>query len=143
MTAWAVDHNHSFERTDGVLTCTGCGAWIDDKRRKLMAVPTPTLCRLEHYTPKGWVRHGPDVNLLFPERYPARLEERNKYGRAIELDDNLQPTGQTWEPSTLPPRSKLVQTATGAWGLPDPTRRELCQWCDRHHAEPFDGSCII
>lgn len=108
-----------------------------------MDIRQPTLCRLELYTPQGWVRNGPDVNLLFPERYPARLEERKKYGRAIELDDRLKPTGRKWEPRKLPPRAKLVPTDTPAYGLPDPERRGMCQWCAKYHGDPFDGSCLI
>ena len=143
MNAAPADHNHSFELVDGAYTCTGCGAWINEKERKLMAIRQPTLCRLELYTPTGWVTHLAAVNLLFPERYPERLEERRKYGRAVELGENLKPTGRKWEPTKLPRRTALVPTGTPAYGLPDPARQEYCRWCGQSHGDPFDGSCLL
>lgn len=141
------DHpNHSF-RVDGHrVQCTGCTAYFmtNTHERILMAVQTPTPCRLELWTPTGWQMHADFVMLLNPERYPERLEERRKYGRAVELDPNtLKPTGKKWEPRKLPPRAKLVQTDSAAWGLPDPNRRGMCHWCGGYHGDPFDGSCII
>lgn len=143
MTTAPVDHNHSFALVDGAYTCTGCGAWINEKERKLMATKLPVLCRLDYYTPRGWVTHTAAVNLLFPERYPQRLEERGKYGRAVELGEGLKPTGKTWEPRRLPKRTALVPTGTPAFGVPDPDRRERCRWCGSSHGDPFDGSCLL
>lgn len=141
-----LDHpNHVFEkREDSVYACTGCTAWINDQERKLMAVQQPTLCRLEYWTPTGWKLNLALASLLHPERYPERLEERRKYGRALELDPaTLKPTGRKWEPRRLPPRAALVPTDSAAWGLPDPTRRGMCRWCSGYHGDPFDGSCLI
>lgn len=103
-----------------------------------MVYPTPVLCRLEHYTPTGWKLVNPGVALLSPERYPERLEEKGKFGRAIEVD-----SGKVHAPRKLPPRAKLVPTDSDAWGLPDPTRRGMCRWCGGYHGDPFDGSCLI
>lgn len=139
------DHpNHSFRVEGDRVQCTGCPTYFTKTERILMAVPTPTPCRLEHWTPTGWQLHLAYVMLLSPERYPERLEERLKYGRAVELDPaTMQPTGQVWAPRKLPPRAKLVRTDSAAWGLPDPNRRGMCHWCGGYHGDPFDGSCLI
>lgn len=141
------DHpNHSFRVEGSRVQCTGCPAhfFTNVKERILMAVPVPTPCRLELWTPTGWQKHVDFVMLLSPERYPERLEERLKYGRAVELDPaTMQPTGQVWAPRKLPPRAKLVRTDSAAWGLPDPNRRGMCHWCSGYHGDPFDGSCLI
>lgn len=60
------------------------------------ALPTPTLVRLEYRTPNGWVIGHKGIALLHPGRYVERLAEKGKIGRAIALDDQLQPTGQVW-----------------------------------------------
>lgn len=108
-----------------------------------MTIPKPYFCRLEYYTPEGWKTGHAGIALLNPQRYVERLEERNKYGRALELGEDLKPTGKKWEPAKLPPRSKLVPTDTRQYGLPDPKRRGMCQWCEQYHGDPFDGSCLI
>jgi hypothetical protein len=146
MTEHEPHHNHAFEMVDGAYTCTGsqfegCGAYI--WKGVLMAVRTPTLCRLDHWTPQGWQTIAPAVALLFPERYPERLEEKGKFGRAVELGEDLQPTGVEHRPSRLPKRTELVPTDSAAWGLPDPNRRGMCRHCDGYHGDPFDGSCLI
>jgi hypothetical protein len=133
------DHeNCTFDRD---RVCTGCGAYPNE--RNVMVYPTPIMCRLDHWTPRGWETVQPAVALLDPARYPARLEEASKYGRAVELDEALQPTGREWAPSTLPKRTELVPTDSSAWGLPDPNRRGQCRHCDGYHGDPFDGSCLI
>lgn len=136
------DHpNCSFEIFGRGIRCTVCGAYSNE--RNVMVYPTPVMCRLDHWTPDGWVTIQPAVALLDPARYPARLEEKLKFGRAVELDDRLQPTGVVHNPSRLPNRAKLVRTDSAAWGLPDPSRRGMCRHCDGYHGDPFDGSCLI
>lgn len=140
----AQDHpNHRFTIQGDRVQCTGCTVYFTTKERKLMALEHPTPCRLQIYTPTGWVTTQDYVMLLHPERYPERLEEKRKFGRALELTDGGKPTGKKWEPSRLPPRAKLVPTDSAAWGLPDPNRRGMCHWCGGYHGDPFDGSCII
>ena len=103
-----------------------------------MAVQEPIACRLDHWTPTGWVTVQDFVMLLHPEAYPERLEARLKYGRAVERD-----TGTVHAPRRLPKRTALVPTDSDAWGLPDPNRRGVCRHCDSYHGDPFDGSCLI
>lgn len=104
-------------------------------------IPVPTLVRLEYLTPGGWVVGHAGVNLLHPERYVERLAERKKFGRAIELDDMLQPTGQVWEPEELPDPATLVPSDTAVPKLPEPDKQ--CPFCGDEHRPPFDGSCLI
>ena len=135
------DHpNCSFERHKNGIRCTECGAHSNE--RNVMEYPTPTLCRLDHWTPDGWQTVEPAVALLFPARFPERLEAKGKFGRAVELDAQLQPTGAVHPPSRLPNRRTLVPVGTG-WGVPDPRRRVQCPHCETYHGDPFDGSCLI
>lgn len=84
------------------------------------AVVHPKLVRLETLVDGSWVR-GLDVALLYPERYAERLAAKGKVGRAIELDDRLQPTGQVW--------------GGGAVGN--------CSVCEEIHEGPYDGRCLL
>lgn len=108
-----------------------------------MTAPTPTLVRLEYLTPDGWVCGHAGINLLDPQRYVDRLLDRRKFGRAIVLDDRLQPRGRVYAPPDLPDPSQLVPTATRVPGLPDPERRGMCPHCDSYHGDPFDGTCLL
>jgi hypothetical protein len=109
-----------------------------------MTIPVPRLFRLEYYTPDGWKVGHAHLSLLDPGRYVRRLEERGKFGRAVELKtDAIGETGRVWEPRNLPKRSDLVPTDTFMYGLPDAQRRGACQWCNQLHGDPFDGSCLI
>lgn len=103
-------------------------------------VASPTLCRLEYLTPTGWVVGHAGVSLLDPARYVERLTERAKFGRAIELGDDLKPTGVVWEPPNLPlDPTVLVPSDTRIPKLPD----KICPLCDEGHTGPYDGSCLL
>lgn len=56
-------------------------------------IPVPELCRLEFWTPTGWVTAHAGVALLHPARYVERLGTRGKIGRVTLLD-----TGTTIQP---------------------------------------------
>jgi len=116
-------------------------------------IPVPTLCRLEYLTPHGWAVGHAAVNLLHPQRYVERLWARGKAGRATELDDRLQPTGQVWAAPDVDP-SQLVTSDTliprlllpsgDTTGATDTANIEellsQCSFCPERHA---DGSCLI
>lgn len=83
-------------------------------------IPVPRLCRLERLNDEGeWERVG-DYSLLYPHRYPERLAAAGKAGRATVLDDSLRPTKETY----------TVKVKT-------------CPVCERVHAAPYDGSCLL
>lgn len=116
-----------------------------------MAYPTPTLCRLEYLTRKGWVVGANVINLLNPERYVERLEANGKIGRCTVLDDVLQPTGQVWVAKVIPdpdqiPESileRLVYRDVGNPAVPVLVDEdEECEFCLGTICEG-DGSCLI
>jgi len=117
------DHNHAWAYdAQHVLRCP-CGAWIDrtESRRGIVRdQKTGTLCRIERMTSGRWERQGADVRLLYPEKVPERYAAHGKAARAVELGDDLQPTGRVWEPET-----------------------QTCPWCETTHPAPFDGECLI
>jgi len=101
----------------------------------------PTLCRIEYLTPDGWKVGHAGMNLLHPERYVERLPDRNKFGRATELDDSLQPTGKVWAPpkDRLPDPAELRYLGNGNPNVPElPPACGLCG--DRDHRE---GMCLL
>ena len=114
-----------------------------------MTTPVPTLCRLEYLTRNGWVVGHAGINLLNPSRYCERLTERGKFGRATELDDRLQPTGQVWTSAGLPDDPSTLPADILEKLHPDPPYRipkvggEACPLCDEVHPKPFDGSCLL
>ena len=83
-------------------------------------IPAPKLCRIEELIKGQWVRKGPDVGLLYPERVPPRYAAHGKVARVTELGDNLQPTGRVHQ----------VEVKT-------------CPVCSDKHAAPYDGSCLL
>jgi hypothetical protein len=104
----------------------------------------PTLCRLEYLSPDGWVDVGRMHSLLHPEKYPERMTANRKFGRCIELGDDLKPTGRVWVSPDVPTDlSVLVPREDGSapWGLPEPEK--MCTLCDSRHGGPFDGSCLL
>lgn len=82
------------------------------------APPRPRLCRLERLEKGEWKAVG-TVSLLHPERYAERLAAKGKAGRAIELDERLQPG-----------RVHAVDVKN-------------CPVCGDPHAAPYDGSCLL
>lgn len=100
----------------------------------------PYLVRLEYLTPEGWEVGHHGIALLDPGAYVERLRKRKKYGRAIELDDRLQPNGQVWEPDNLPDPSQLTKTERGS---KIPALDTPCEWCETSHTGALDGSCLI
>lgn len=105
--------------------------------------PLPTLVRMEHLEPGGWVRVG-EYNLLHPERVPERYREHGKFARCTELDDRLRPTGKVWVADDVPDDpSVLVRAAEGRgqWKLPEPDK--TCPLCGDEHLPPFDGRCLL
>lgn len=102
-----------------------------------------TLVRMEYLTANGWVVGHAGIALLNPQGYVDRLAAKRKFGRCIELDDRLQPTGTVWAPAKLPNRKDLRPSDTRVPHLPDPTDQRRCPWCEKHHGDPFDGSCLI
>lgn len=98
----------------------------------------PTLVRLEYLTPTGWALGHAGINLLHPERYVKRLEERGKFGRATELGPDLQPTGQVWVAADLPDPSLLTSSETTI-----PELAPECPHCDERHRPPHNGSCLL
>jgi hypothetical protein len=86
-----------------------------------MTVPVPTMCRLEYLTPDGtWSTAHAHMALLDPGKYVIKVSQRRPT-RALELAENLQPTGVVFE--VLP--------------LPDP-----CDLCGKYlHA--VDGECLL
>lgn len=106
----------------------------------------PKSVRLEVLTPDGWVLAGGHAmqSLLHPERYPERLRERGKFGRATLLDDRLRPTKTVWVADDVPADpSILVPTkeGNGGWRLPDVTKD--CGVCGEEHPPPHDGRCLL
>lgn len=83
-------------------------------------IPVPTLVQLQRMDDDGnWVAVGTE-NLLYPHRYAERLAAHGKTGRAVALDDHLQPTGTVYEPVV-----------------------ERCPVCERTHVAPYDGTCLL
>jgi hypothetical protein len=112
----------------------------------LAEVVSPQIVRLEYLTPDGWVLAGEHAlcSLLFPERYPERLREHGKFGRATLLDDRLQPTDTVWVAEDVPADpSVLVHTGIGSvpWKLPEPDK--TCPLCEEEHPKPWDGGCLL
>lgn len=110
----------------------------------MSTVPQPILVRLEYLTPEGWEAYARIHSLLHPEKYPERMTAMRKFGRATELDDNLQPTGRVWVSPNVPEDlSVLVPREDGKapWGLPEPDKK--CKMCEAVHGPPFDGSCLL
>ena len=116
-----------------------------------MAIETPTLCRLEYLTRKGWVVGHASINLLHPEKYVERLEAHGKIGRCTVLDDMLQPTGRVWVAKVIPnpddiPESileRLVKTDVGNPAVPRlKAEDEECGFCMGTLCDG-DGSCLI
>jgi hypothetical protein len=107
-----------------------------------------TLCRMEYLTRKGWVVGHNGIALLHPERYVERLEANGKVGRAVALDDRLQPTGQTWEPKVIPDPEdippdvleRLVDTDTAIPRMKG--EDEECEFCLGSLCDG-DGSCLL
>lgn len=104
-----------------------------------MPTATPTLCQLEYLTPGGWVVGHHGIALLEPLRYVERLAKNGKFGRAIELDPDLKPTGVVHAPKSLPDPSELVPAPNNHI----PQLPPLCDFCGDKHAAPHDGSCLI
>ena len=96
-----------------------------------------TLCRLEILTPQGWWVSHAGIALLNPGRYVERLAARNKFGRATELDDRLQPTGTVWEPANLPDPASLVPAVDGSRAPVLP-----CSLCGEA-GHRFEGECLL
>lgn len=82
--------------------------------------PTPKLVRLERFIDGQWVVSQTAISLLYPEKYAPRLLAKGKVGRATELDERLQATGQVWG------------AAEG-----------LCPLCEVVHPGPYNGECIL
>lgn len=102
----------------------------------------PTFVRLEYLTPDGWHQGHAGVNLIDPGAYVTRLAKRQKYGRAVELGEDLKPTGKVWEPDSLP--SDLTLLTRMDEGSPIPALVvSTCEWCGESHDGDFDGSCLI
>lgn len=99
----------------------------------------PTLCRIEYLTPDGWKVGHAGMNLLHPEGYVARLEANNKFGRATELDGDLQPTGKVWEPKKLPRLEDLHYNGKGNPNVP--ALRPACSLCSSRKHD--DGMCLL
>jgi hypothetical protein len=99
----------------------------------------PTLCRLEYLTPSGWVVGHAGMNLLDPGRYVERLATHNKFGRATELDESLQPTGKVWAPDNVPNPRDLTYNGNGNPNIPELLPE--CGMCgERDHKE---GLCLL
>lgn len=100
-----------------------------------------TLVRIEYLTADGWTVGHAGIALLDPARYVERLSARLKFGRAIELDDHLQPCGKVWEPDSLPDPHDLVPSRTAIPKLREPGK--TCPVCDEEHPPPFNGGCLL
>ena len=114
-------------------------------------IPVPTLCRLEYLTREGWVVGHAAFNLLHPERYVERLEERGKVGRCTVLGDDLQPTDEVYVASVIPdpeniPADILERLVKTDVGNPKTPRLrppdEDCTYCLGTLCDG-DGSCLI
>lgn len=101
------------------------------------------LCRLEYMTRAGWVTGHAGIALLDPGRYVERLAANGKFGRALELDDRLQPTLRRWEPAKLPDPKDLVPATVGNPAVPQLRKSAACPHCDEQHSPPYDGRCMI
>lgn len=102
--------------------------------------PTPTECCLEYLTPAGkWVVLATH-QLLYPARYPGRLSQAGKVGRAVEVA----PPHRVWVSDNVPADpSVLVPTTEGGpvpYRLPHPSD---CPHCTSSHPPPLDGSCLL
>jgi hypothetical protein len=106
-----------------------------------MTARVPTTCRLEYLTPRGWTVGHAGLALLDPQAYVDRLQAKAKFGRAVELSDDLQPTGKVWETEGAPDDpSVLVPTDTHIPALPGHGARcDLCAATD--HKIP--GECLL
>lgn len=103
----------------------------------MTTIPVPKLVRLEYLTANGWVVGHKAVNLLHPGRYVERLSDKGKFGRATELDDRLQPTGQVW--TTEIPAEAMERLAASGTDIP----AVACIICSQQHGPPYDGSCLL
>lgn len=102
-----------------------------------------TECTLEYLTPTGEWSILATHDLLHPERYPGRLSEAGKVGRAVEVGGQ----NRIWVSDNVPADpSCLVATTEGGpvpWRLPDPSK-DACQHCGVYHPTmPQDGQCLL
>lgn len=101
-------------------------------------VKKPTFVRVEYLTPNGWVKGHAGINLLDPQRYVERLRANNKFGRALELnEEDLTPTGVVYEPDDLPDPKDLRPTNT-----PIPALYATCEGCGATDHD-YQWQCLI
>lgn len=87
-------------------------------------IPVPTLVKLEQWNSKTreWVVQHHAINLLHPETYVTRLASQGKIARVTDVE-----TGEMFPHD----------------GTPNDPPGAPCEFCEEHHVEPSNGSCLI
>jgi hypothetical protein len=94
------------------------------------------LVRLEYLTPAGWAVGHSGLRLLHPAKYVERKQAKEKVARAVELGDDMQPTGRVWEPENMETSEETQDTGFLA-------RRGVasCANCGESHPTPWE--CLL